>query len=309
MGCGVPVYFRLLMQMKADSKPHHEFTAGQGSKPPLSSGRESPASEPGASAFVPGAIPSSTTAWSTTTKLLVSFLLAIYLFIVIMGPVTNPIYTEELTGPLGRALAPAHQALYLGHGYRFFAPDPGPSHLLVYRVTRADGSTVDGRFPDKDTIWPRLMYHRWFMLSETIFEEHRGLPPTQETDAARTAAMGKDVLLLDQKAIQEDFAASQKNLKDQIELFIQQGALGLARQLQQIHARNERGYVVGEQRRKLLVDAVGRELLRRHKGQHVTLFLQERAIALPSDVVLKTKLTDPRYLSELILIGEVQEQH
>ncbi len=246
--------------------------------------------------------------WTSTRRGLVSLGLLIYLFIVVMGPVTNPIYTEELTGPLGRVLAPAHQAMYLGHGYRFFAPDPGPSHMLVFRVSRNDGSQVDARFPDKNVIWPRLMYHRWFMLSETIFEEYRGLPPSQEVEPVRTAAMGKDVLLLDQKAIEEDFAASQKNLKDQIDLFIEKGALGLAKQLQQIHARNERGYRVGEQRRKLLVDAVGRELLRRYSGERVEMFLQERAIALPTDVVLNTKLTDPRFLSELILIGEVQNE-
>jgi hypothetical protein len=59
-------------------------------------------------------------------------------------------------------------AVYLGHGYRFFAPNPGPGHSLRWTMTMADGSTRGGWIPDEDADRPRLLYHRRFMVSEKI---------------------------------------------------------------------------------------------------------------------------------------------
>jgi len=54
---------------------------------------------------------------------------------------------------------------YLNHGYGFFSPDPGASYIVRYRITQSDGGLITGRFPDLDEHWPRLRYHRHFMLS------------------------------------------------------------------------------------------------------------------------------------------------
>ncbi len=59
-------------------------------------------------------------------------------------------------------------ALYLNHGYHFFAPEPGPSTLLKYEGARADGSRVAGVIPDAENHFPRLLYHRHFMLTERL---------------------------------------------------------------------------------------------------------------------------------------------
>jgi hypothetical protein len=64
-------------------------------------------------------------------------------------------------------VSPYLQVLYLNHGFHYFAPQPGSSHLVDWEVTRHDGSTESGRFPNFD-IRPRLMYHRYFMLSEYL---------------------------------------------------------------------------------------------------------------------------------------------
>jgi hypothetical protein len=66
----------------------------------------------------------------------------------------------------------------LTHGYKFFGPDPGPSHLIRYDVERADGSHVQGVFPDRKEHWPRLFYHRHFMLSEFV----HSMPPDDSLD-------------------------------------------------------------------------------------------------------------------------------
>ena len=64
--------------------------------------------------------------------------------------------------------APYLAALYLGHGYQYFAPDPGPSTLLEYAGTTADGAPLVGRLPDLAAQRPRLLYHRHFMLTERL---------------------------------------------------------------------------------------------------------------------------------------------
>jgi hypothetical protein len=56
----------------------------------------------------------------------------------------------------------------LNNGYRFFAPEPGPGHLVHYEVVTGDGRQVDGSFPDWNTERPRLLYHRYFMMSEFL---------------------------------------------------------------------------------------------------------------------------------------------
>jgi hypothetical protein len=62
---------------------------------------------------------------------------------------------------------PYLQALYLNHGYHFFAPDPGESTLLAFSVETADGRIVEDVIPHR-RIQPRLLYHRHFMLTESL---------------------------------------------------------------------------------------------------------------------------------------------
>lgn len=66
-------------------------------------------------------------------------------------------------------LRPYTSMMYLDHGYFFFAPNPGPSHLVHYKVEFADGrEAVEGVFPNLKEEQPRLMYHRHFMLAEAL---------------------------------------------------------------------------------------------------------------------------------------------
>lgn len=74
---------------------------------------------------------------------------------------------SELSRSIWGICRPYLQALYLNHGYHFFAPDPGESTLLTFQVERADGSVVQDTIP-RPEIWPRLMYHRHFMLTESL---------------------------------------------------------------------------------------------------------------------------------------------
>jgi hypothetical protein len=79
-------------------------------------------------------------------------------------------------------MQPYLDVLSLGNGYRFFAPEPGPSHLVRYEATLDDGTLEQGVFPNRDIHRPRLLYHRYFMLSEFMNTLREG-PSKENADA------------------------------------------------------------------------------------------------------------------------------
>lgn len=114
-------------------------------------------------------------------KLLVSAALAFHVAAVFVGPFAFACNSGPAPSPFASAVygwfRPYLGALYLDHGYFFFAPNPGPSHLVDYKVEFADGrQPVTGRFPDLATERPRLLYHRHFMIAESL--NNRFAPPT-----------------------------------------------------------------------------------------------------------------------------------
>jgi hypothetical protein len=107
-------------------------------------------------------------------KLGVSLLLVLHLAAVFTAPFAAACNVRGSSSPLAdsayRVLRPYIAALFLDHGYFFFAPDPGPNHLVEYKVEFADGRpAIEGRFPNLATERPRLLYHRHFMLSESLY--------------------------------------------------------------------------------------------------------------------------------------------
>lgn len=106
--------------------------------------------------------------WSRPARWLASLAIAGYLAAVIVPPLAGPPPASELAARLRQPLRPLIGALHLDHGYRFFAPDPGPGHEIRWTVTLADGSTQSGKIPDRERDWPRLLYHRRFMVAEKI---------------------------------------------------------------------------------------------------------------------------------------------
>jgi hypothetical protein len=101
-------------------------------------------------------------------RVVVSALVLFHLLAVFMGPFAMPPATSELATSCAWILQPYVEGLSLANGYRFFAPEPGPSHLVRYEITLADGTRKEGAFPDRRTHKPRLLYHRYFMLTEFL---------------------------------------------------------------------------------------------------------------------------------------------
>ena len=106
-------------------------------------------------------------------KCVLSVLLAGHVLAVFVPPFVFASSVEASSSPFADAVSalfsPYTAAMYLDHGYFFFAPNPGPTHLVDYVVEFEDGrEPVKGRFPDLATERPRLLYHRHFMMSEAL---------------------------------------------------------------------------------------------------------------------------------------------
>lgn len=127
--------------------------------------------------------------WSPGVRVLISVVLVWHLIGLLVGPISSP---RSIHGDHLQAIySPYLQAAYLNHGYKFFGPDPGPSHLVRYVIELPDGERVEGTLPNRKVHWPRLFYHRHFMLSEyldgltgpwneRLDENHQPLSPGQE---------------------------------------------------------------------------------------------------------------------------------
>ena len=107
-------------------------------------------------------------AMARPVRVLASLAILAYLAGVIIAPLSGPPPATDLSQAILQPFRPLLGALYLGHGYRFFAPDPGPGHSLRWTITRPDGTTLAGTTPDAERDWPRLLYHRRFMVAEKI---------------------------------------------------------------------------------------------------------------------------------------------
>jgi hypothetical protein len=95
---------------------------------------------------------------------LVSGWLAFHVAAIIIAPASVGPSSDLVVATWG-LFRPYLEVLYLDHGYHFFAPEPAESTLLAFVAERADGTVVRGRIPDRSTS-PRLLYHRYFMLTE-----------------------------------------------------------------------------------------------------------------------------------------------
>jgi hypothetical protein len=108
-------------------------------------------------------------------RLAVNLWLVFHLAAIIIAPAAVGPASDLVLAAWDR-FQPYLEVLYLNHGYHFFAPEPEESTLLVFEAERADGTVVRGRIPDRET-QPRLLYHRYFMLTEHMKDASEELRP------------------------------------------------------------------------------------------------------------------------------------
>ena len=118
---------------------------------------------------------------ATFLRVLISILLVWHLAAVFLAPL-SVFPSSRLVGYISQDTVMQWylDVLYLNHGYHFFAPDPGPGHLIRYELLDARGGVLEqSEFPNRKEQWPRLWYHRHFMLADQA-----GLPKEDEQEAA-----------------------------------------------------------------------------------------------------------------------------
>lgn len=114
--------------------------------------------------------------WNIWARAAASAAIVWHLVGVMVEPISTPPRFDGPPSFIGQQLnefyRPYTTAMYLKHAYKFFAPNPGDSHLVRYDLYFADGTKKLNRndqiFPDRVNHWPRLLYHRHFMLTEFI---------------------------------------------------------------------------------------------------------------------------------------------
>jgi hypothetical protein len=122
--------------------------------------RRAPAPVSPRAATTPRRVPNRLLRWCINLCVILHFL-AIISAAVVIGPA--PGYAQAAW----KLFHPYLQALFLNHGFNFFAPEPSPTTLMDFEVVRADGLIVKARIPDR-SIWPGLLYQRHLLLTEHI---------------------------------------------------------------------------------------------------------------------------------------------
>jgi hypothetical protein len=152
--------------------------------------------------------------WSSKVKWAVSAALLFHLTAQLLATWTAAPPSSELGQSLTEPFHFYIAAARLNQGYRFFAPNPEASHLLRFRIYDASGKPVvldqfainpektEGQLPPRELrvglLEPqaRLLYHRYFMLTEQLDAAvPRPLPPNAPAEAVAANARREQAFL------------------------------------------------------------------------------------------------------------------
>ncbi|MFO0960889.1 MAG: hypothetical protein U0800_26200 [Isosphaeraceae bacterium] len=65
---------------------------------------------------------------------------------------------------------PYFEFLNVGHSYRYYAPEPGPTPIVLARLRYSDGREEEIRLPDRG-LTPRLRYQRHLNLANHLYND------------------------------------------------------------------------------------------------------------------------------------------
>jgi hypothetical protein len=214
--------------------------------------------------------------WSPRARAIASVLIALHVAAVFVAPWSYPRPSSDLSRITARGLWPYLHGVGIYNGYRFFAPNPGPSHVVRYEMELKNGDIRRGQFPDVKQHFPRLLYHRHFMISERVNELSN--PPTEPP--APPAVVPPRW----RQRVQAEYAAMQ-----------QAHAQAVAQQTEQ---------------QEKLVRPIAMELLRRHDAKRIRLWSVEHTIPTPEQVVAGVPLDDENLyqLRPWRLLGEYSRE-
>ncbi len=234
-------------------------------------------------------------AWSLRRRAIVSVLILLHLAAVVTAPFSNPPPASDLSRKLAYLFRPYLHAAFLFHGYRFFAPNPGVSHLLLYELDLPDGSVVKGQYPDIRQHWPRLLYHRHFMISESAYLIVA--PFISSDNEGRLYVMSDEESDRAVSSLFDDAQVAANNLREA-------GFPAQAERVLRDARREQEDYRRMKRRRDLFLTAIARNLLDEHSADRVRLFIQTHEIPPPIDAETNIPINDPRYYTPPILVAD-----
>ncbi len=109
-------------------------------------------------------------ALSLRLRLIIGAALLFHLAAVVVAALNVP-PVSELVARMAEGVRWHTETLLVMPGYRFFAPDPGPADMMRAEIVSADGQRREEDYPDLKRQWPRLLYHRHFMLTSRLSRE------------------------------------------------------------------------------------------------------------------------------------------
>ncbi len=105
--------------------------------------------------------------WPAWARQLVSGVLLIHLTAILAGALAAP-PASALEREVAEAFARYHQLIDQGYGYRYYAPEPGPTPVVTATVRYQDGRPEETvRIPERGTL-PRLRYQRQLALANHL---------------------------------------------------------------------------------------------------------------------------------------------
>ncbi len=201
--------------------------------------------------------------------------------------------SSELSRSVAKIAEPYYVAGFLGHGYRFFAPNPPSASFIVrYRLTMPDGTNREGEFPNLKEHRPRLLYHRHFMLSGTV----QRLADFPEYDPAQLASERQRWLRAADDLADQELHEQAASCREQV------ATIGdILRDLE--HPDYQKDLKSSREIRDRLLEGIGRQLLARHGATRCELFLFAHDIPSPEAVSAGQKLDDDRSYRMLRPLG------
>jgi hypothetical protein len=120
-----------------------------------------PQREPGSSGRRPGRLPLALRI--AISLLIVWHFMGVFLAALSVGG-SSPLVNNIAQGPPMQWYL---DALYMNQGHSFFAPEVGPGQIVRYELFDQSGRLIEpGELPSRKEHWPRLRYHRHFMLAD-----------------------------------------------------------------------------------------------------------------------------------------------
>lgn len=217
--------------------------------------------------------------WSVRAKIAVSIAILLHLAAVIASPLAGPPPSSDLERAAGSVAEPYLQALYLNHGYRFFAPNPGPGQVVRYELELPDGTTREGHFPDRHNLSPRLYYHRHLILAAYIGDLSQVPDDPKELDA-QIDAMRATAIRVRQAGDSTTAAAIEAEAQ-----------------------RLRDDYVAALARKRTLLRGLADYLLEANGARRVFLYARERQLPAPWQARAGIPLDDPQFLVPDRLLG------